>query len=297
MTCRLPRGTRSSQPAARPVIDVRRLGQDLAALALLAATAFLGLALFSFDPADPPGGAVWPLNEDVRNLCGPIGAGAAWHLRNALGLGVWLIVARLAWVDLRLFARDATAEPGLKLAGWVLSLVAACAGLALLAPAGHGGLSAGVPAGGGGLLGAHASAILGDHFSATGAGVLLAAAFAAGLLLAGDFAAFGLAAGAVGSVAALPFTAAARTADRRAGRGEPVAVRPPRRRRPPGRGARGRASREGGAESREGRGEAGENDAGGPAGSSGDRRGSLSRETASGGRSPLRSPRRRGRSP
>ena len=194
------------------MIDVRRLGQDLAALALLAATAFLGLALFSFDPADPPGGAVWPLNDDVRNLCGPIGAGAAWHLRNALGLGVWLIVARLAWVDLRLFARDATAEPGLKLAGWVLSLVAACAGLALLAPAGHGGLSAGVPAGGGGLLGAHASAVLGDHFSATGAGVLLAAAFAAGLLLAGDFAAFGLAAGAVGSVAALPFTAAARTA-------------------------------------------------------------------------------------
>ena len=194
------------------MIDVQRLGQDLAALALLAATAFLGLALFSFDPADPPGGAVWPLNEDVRNLCGPTGAAAAWHARNVLGLGVWLVWARLAWIDLRLFARGETPEPGLKLAGWVLSLVAACAGLALVSPAGHGGLSAGVPAGGGGLLGAYASAALGDHFSATGAGVLLAAALAAGLLLAGDFAAVGLAAGAAGAAVALPFTAAARTA-------------------------------------------------------------------------------------
>ena len=194
------------------MIDVKRLGQDLAALALLAATAFLGLALFSFDPADPPGGAVWPLNDDVRNLCGPIGAGAAWHLRNALGLGVWLVLARLAWVDLRLFARGETPEPGLKLVGWVLSLVAACAGLALLTPAGHAGWSAGTPVGGGGLVGAYTSAALGDHFSATGAGVLLAAAFAAGLLLAGDLAAVGLAAGAAGAAAALPFTAAARTA-------------------------------------------------------------------------------------
>ena len=190
------------------MIDVKRLGRDLAALALLAVTAFVGLALFSFDPADPPGSSAWPLNEDVRNLCGPTGADAAWHLRNALGLGAWLLWARLAWVDLRLFAREATPEPGLKLAGWALTLVAACAGLTLLAPS----VKAGVPVGGGGLLGAHSAAVLGDHFSATGAGVLLAAALAAGLLLAGDFGALGLAAGAAGAAVAMPFTAAARTA-------------------------------------------------------------------------------------
>ena len=190
------------------MIDVRRLGQDLAALALLAVTAFLGLALFSFDPADPPGGAVWPLSDDPANLCGPAGAAAAWHLRNALGLAAWLAWARLAWVDLRLFAREATPEPALKLVGWGLTLLAVCAGLSLLVP----GANVGVPSGGGGLLGAYGSAILGDAFSAAGTGVLLASVLAAGLLLAGDFAALGTVAGAAGSAAALPFTAAGRAA-------------------------------------------------------------------------------------
>ena len=190
------------------MIDVPRLGQDLAALALLAATAFLGLALFSFDPADLAAGAVWPPNEKAANLCGPAGAQAAWHLRNALGLGAWLLWVRLAWVDLRLFAREATAEPFLKLAGWALTLLGACAGLAALLP----GANVGVPGGGGGLLGATCAAVLGDHFSAAGTGVLLAAVVAAGLLLAGDFAALGLAAGAVGTAAAAPFAAAGRLA-------------------------------------------------------------------------------------
>ena len=190
------------------MIDVKRLGQDLAALALLAVTAFLGLALFSFDPADLSGGAVWPVNEEAVNLCGPAGAQAAWHLRNLLGLGAWLLWARLAWVDLRLFAREATAEPVLKLVGWGLTLVGVCAGLAALAPAAN----VGVPTGGGGLLGAGCTAILSDSFSAAGTGVLLAAVIAAGLLLAGDFAAIGAVAGAAGNAAALPFTATGRAA-------------------------------------------------------------------------------------
>ena len=190
------------------MIDVKRLGQDLAALALLAVTAFLGLALFSFDPADLSGGTVWPVNEEALNLCGPAGAQAAWHLRNLLGLGAWLLWARLAWVDLRLFARDATAEPVLKLVGWGLTLVGVCAGLAALAPAAN----VGVPTGGGGLLGAGCTALLNDTFSAAGTGVLLAATVAAGLLLAGDFAALGAVAGAAGNAAALPFTATGRAA-------------------------------------------------------------------------------------
>ena len=190
------------------MIDVKRLGQDLAALALLAVTAFLGLALFSFDPADLSGGAVWPVNEEALNLCGPAGARAAWHLRDLLGLGAWLLWARLAWVDLRLFAREATAEPVLKLVGWGLTLVGVCAGLAALAPAAN----VGVPTGGGGLLGAGCTAILNDSFSAAGTGVLLAAVIAAGLLLAGDFAAIGTAAGAAGNAAAVPFTATGRAA-------------------------------------------------------------------------------------
>ncbi|MFH5803853.1 DNA translocase FtsK [Alienimonas sp. DA493] len=188
------------------MIDVKRLGQDLAALALLAVTAFLGLALFSFDPADLAGGTVWPTHEEPTNLCGPAGARVAWHLRNLLGLGAWLFWVRLAWVDLRLFAREATAEPALKLVGWGLTLVGVCAGLAALLP----GANAGVPTGGGGLLGAGCSAVLNDHFSAVGAGVLLASVVAAGLLLAGDFATMGAVASTAGGAAAVPFTAAGR---------------------------------------------------------------------------------------
>ncbi|NNJ24467.1 FtsK/SpoIIIE family DNA translocase [Alienimonas chondri] len=192
------------------MIDVKRLGQDLAALALLAVTAFLGLALFSFDPADLAGGTVWPAHEEPANLCGPAGARAAWHLRNLLGLGAWLLWVRLAWVDLRLFAREATAEPVLKLVGWGLTLVGVCAGLAALLP----GANAGVPTGGGGLLGAGCTAILNDNFSAAGTGVLLAAIVAAGLLLAGDFGTIGAVAATAGGAAAVPFTAAGRAFDR-----------------------------------------------------------------------------------
>ncbi len=188
------------------MIDVKRLGQDLAALALLAITAFLGLALFSFDPADLAGGTVWPVHDEPANLCGPAGARAAWHLRNLLGLGAWLLWVRLAWVDLRLFAREATAEPVLKLVGWGLTLLGVCAGLAALLP----GANVGVPTGGGGLLGAGCTAVLNDNFSAAGTGVLLAAIVAAGLLLAGDLGAMGAVAATAGGAAAAPFTAAGR---------------------------------------------------------------------------------------
>ena len=222
------------------MIDVRRLGQDLAALTLLAVTAFLGLALFSFDPADPPGGAVWPLSDDPANLCGPAGAAAAWHLRSALGLAAWLAWARLAWVDLRLFAREATPEPALKLVGWGLTLLAVCAGLSLLVP----GANVGVPSGGGGLLGAYGSAILGDAFSAAGTGVLLASVLAAGLLLGGGLRGprRGRRRGRVGRGAPLHL---GRPGDGRgAGRGRPLAAGSSRRGRTAGGGAGGRAGRE-----------------------------------------------------
>ena len=183
------------------MIDVKRLALDLAGLALLAAVAFCGLALVSFDPADVAGGSVWPPAEDPANLCGPAGATAAWCLFSGLGLGAWVVLARLAWVDLRLFARDATPEPGLKAVGWTLTTVAVCGALSLAA------VSAGVPVGGGGYLGAYAAAGLGGTFEATGSAVLLAAVFVAGLLLAGDTTAVAAVGGAAGSALALPFTA------------------------------------------------------------------------------------------
>ena len=190
--------------------DFRRMFLDLAALGLLAAAAFLAAALVSFDPADPPGTAVWPPAERPANLCGPAGAYAAHGLYAAVGLGAWLVLVRLAWADWRLFRRDRTPDLDVRLAGWALSLLAACGACGVIAPGAAERLGFGTPWGSGGAVGAHTAAVLTDHFSTAGSLILLAALFAAGSILAGDVRLLK----AIGLVLLAPFTLLTRTIDR-----------------------------------------------------------------------------------
>jgi len=64
-----------------------RLGRDLAALALLGVVIFLGAALWSYDPADPPGTVVFPSHASPANWCGRAGAWVSWALLETLGIG------------------------------------------------------------------------------------------------------------------------------------------------------------------------------------------------------------------
>src|SRR6188508_2254041 len=85
--------------SAVPMPDVQRLKSDLLALAILALTVFLGLALVSYSPSDPPGDVVYPAPTQLHNLCGPAGARLAHQLHSALGLGSWFLLIALVLFD------------------------------------------------------------------------------------------------------------------------------------------------------------------------------------------------------
>ena len=65
----------------------------------------VALAVFSYDPADPPGTAVFPPNKRPTNLLGAPGACAAHELVGALGLAVHVLLASWFVLVLLLFLR------------------------------------------------------------------------------------------------------------------------------------------------------------------------------------------------
>jgi S-DNA-T family DNA segregation ATPase FtsK/SpoIIIE len=162
--------------------DFRRLRTDLTSLGLFAGTLFIALSMISFDSADPPARTVFPLRETPVNLCGPLGAELAHHLRTVLGLGAWFVVLALGVVDVRLLTRGSDKAFRQRAVGACLLTVSICVTLQLVAP----GLGGGQIVGSGGWLGAVGVAVLQAHFAIAGTLVLLASVFAAGLILATD---------------------------------------------------------------------------------------------------------------
>lgn len=164
------------------MIDVQRFKTDLIALGLLAATVFLGLSLFSYDPADPPAQLVYPVREVAQNLCGATGAHIAHLLRSGFGLGAWGIFLALVVVDMRMFSRQETSGVMVELFGLALILVSLCIGSQILL-----GTNNATPLiGSGGYIGALGYSLLNAKFSLAGSLILLASMCAAGLLLTAD---------------------------------------------------------------------------------------------------------------
>ena len=79
--------TPDREQTQRPALST---GRAAASVALLAAAAFLTLALVSFDPHDPPDPDV-PVNTVVTNACGRVGAWLAKTLLLYLGGGAYLL--------------------------------------------------------------------------------------------------------------------------------------------------------------------------------------------------------------
>lgn len=169
------------------MVDTGRLKTDLFALAVLAAAVFLGLSLASYDPADPPAQAVFPLHDRVANLCGEIGARLSHELFNFFGHGAYFVLIAVAVFDLRLFSREQTGDPMLRLCGAGMMLVAVCLTTQiLLAP-----LPSSSLLGSGGAVGAWGTILLDRHFSQAGTLILITACGFAGLLLTGELRLFG----------------------------------------------------------------------------------------------------------
>jgi S-DNA-T family DNA segregation ATPase FtsK/SpoIIIE len=181
------------------MFEHRHLRRDLAALALLALTVFLGLALLSYSSADPVPGPVAPLNllhrpdllifpphPRVENWCGAWGALAADALFTWVGVGAYVLVFALAMSSLHLWRRGQYDLPVLRTLGWLMALCGSTTIAAISFP----GLSPGPVIGPGGYLGALGKTIVEMHFAQVGGLILAGSLSLGGLLLATDYALF-----------------------------------------------------------------------------------------------------------
>jgi S-DNA-T family DNA segregation ATPase FtsK/SpoIIIE len=164
------------------MIDLRRIRDDLFALGLFAATVFVALALFSYNPADPPGTAEYPALSETTNLCGSVGAELAHHLFTSLGYGAYFVLVSMISSDGRLFSKIGMEGLWTRSFGLLIALVAVCIGLHVLLPA----FGDGPVVGTGGYVGAWGQILLAQEFATVGSLILLGSLFAAGLVLSGD---------------------------------------------------------------------------------------------------------------
>ncbi len=150
-------------------------------LGLVLAWAFVAASLLSFDRADPPSAAAWPVNDPIRNWCGPAGSYLAYSLLRFLGWGAWLVLV-LTGIGLAqpLFARRIE-HPILRAVGVLLLLAASCGLVALAAP--RSGPVGHLP---GGELGLVISHELGSRFGSVGASLWLILLGLIGLVVAFD---------------------------------------------------------------------------------------------------------------
>ncbi|MFK7778023.1 MAG: DNA translocase FtsK 4TM domain-containing protein, partial [Gimesia sp.] len=164
------------------MIDVQRFKTDIIALGLLAVTVFLGLSLFSYDPADPPAQLVYPVRDVAQNLCGISGAHTAHLLRSGFGIGAWGILLAFVVVDMRMFSRQQAVGVVVELLGLTLILTSVCIASQMML-----GANNTTPLiGSGGYIGALGFSLMEAKFSVAGSLVLLASVFCAGLLLTAD---------------------------------------------------------------------------------------------------------------
>ena len=163
--------------------EQRSLKTDVFALIVVAATIFLGAALFTYDPGDPPSKLVYPERTEILNACGRSGALTSGFLFTAIGAGAYYLLVSLAALAATLLSRRAVGEPLLRLFGWLLSLVGVTAVVAMAAPQS----SPGPVVGAGGCVGAVCRLFLEIHFANTGSYILAGSLIAAGLLLSTDY--------------------------------------------------------------------------------------------------------------
>ncbi|HLJ92998.1 MAG TPA: DNA translocase FtsK 4TM domain-containing protein, partial [Gemmataceae bacterium] len=161
----------------------RCLRSDLAGCGLLLVGLMLSLAIFSFDPADPPGTTVYPPHRDVANLLGPGGAWLARTLLEAFGTAVyvlltsWFMLIGLLWVRRRFLVWS------LRVAGWFLLIPCAAVTADVINP----DFVAGAAGGSGGTVGAWLHDWLEATFSVAGTLVFLGGCICVALALALDF--------------------------------------------------------------------------------------------------------------
>jgi S-DNA-T family DNA segregation ATPase FtsK/SpoIIIE len=165
------------------MFEDRSLKIDLFALVMFALVLFVGIALWTYDPADPPSTIVWPPQETVNNSCGRAGAIAAHYLFESLGIGAYFLWSSMLAVASLLLRRREIDQPVLRTMGWAISI----AGLTTLAALALPNWTPGPVVGAGGYVGAMGRSLLETHFAHAGAFILALSVLIAGLLLSTDY--------------------------------------------------------------------------------------------------------------
>src|SRR3954447_18122620 len=165
------------------MFEDRSLKIDLCALALLALAVFLGVALWTYNPTDPPSTVVWPPRNVVHNACGSAGAFTAHYLFESLGVGAYYLTISLAVLTLLLLLHREIDQPVLRTFGWAISVVGLTTLVALSMP----NSTPGPVVGAGGYVGAMGRTLLETHFAAAGSYIFALSVLLAGLLLSTDY--------------------------------------------------------------------------------------------------------------
>lgn len=174
----------------------RKIRTDLVALCLFVLAAFLGIALVTYDPADPTmklaapldqwyrsDQLVYPGNQTTQNACGPWGALIAALLLESVGLGAMFVVVSLVALSILIFSGKEFDAIVLRILGWAAALVGWSTICEITVP----WLTMGPVIGSGGYLGALTGGILRIHFAYAGGLVIAASVLLGGLLLCTDY--------------------------------------------------------------------------------------------------------------
>lgn len=146
------------------------------------ACALLWLSVLSFSAADPPSTTVWPLNAEIANWCGVVGARLAHALFYYFGAGAYAVAAlATAWVASRWYGAPMR-DFALRVLGAALICTAISTAASMLFAESAGWLVTGA----GGVLGRVLAPLMLAQLHSTGAAVVLAAAILVGLLLTAD---------------------------------------------------------------------------------------------------------------
>ncbi len=168
-------------------IDSKALWKFLAWAVAAGTWALLVCALVSFDPADPPGHSVAPLNTEISNWVGRFGAVVAYKAYVMLGPGVWLAVIGWAAILALTMAGRTITQPAFRIFGVILMAVATSSLVGLVAP----NLSH-QPELAGGLLATYINGELTPRFAVLGTMLILVVAFWIGAIFAIDQVVFAL---------------------------------------------------------------------------------------------------------
>lgn len=146
----------------------------------------------SFDIGDWPSQYASPQNQPPGNLCGSVGAFAAYYLLYYIGPGVFVILAAATCTCVAKLAPRPVGQPVFRLLGLMLLTVAGSCTFSFFWP--HKVFL--FPMGSGGVLGVSVGAFLKTNFATLGTFILVCATWVVGLALLADSLIVGLLAGA-----------------------------------------------------------------------------------------------------